>query len=81
MTDANTNKPNAKGYIQVEGEVLQALPNAMFQVKLDTGRELLCHISGRIRKNFINIVPGDRVMVDILALDPTKGRITFRTRS
>jgi len=78
MSDAIVNE---KGYIQVEGEVLQALPNAMFKVLLETGQELICHISGKIRKHFINIVPGDQVLVDIPVADPTKGRITFRTRS
>ena len=72
--------PNDKGYIEAEGEVLQALPNATFKVKLDSGVEILCHISGKIRKNNINIVPGDKVTVDIPVADPTKGRITFRTR-
>lgn len=74
-------EPNDKGYIETEGEVLQALPNANFKVKLDSGMELLCHISGKMRKHFINIVPGDRVVVEIPVVDPTKGRITFRTRS
>jgi len=73
-------EPNEKGYVQAEGEVMQALPNATFKVLLENGTELLCHISGKIRKHYINIVPGDKVMVDIPVADPTKGRITFRTR-
>ena len=67
-------------YFEVEGNVLVALPNAMFKVKLDSGAELICHISGKIRKNFINILPGDRVTVEISKYDVTKGRITYRTK-
>lgn len=67
-------------YIEVEGEVLTALPNAMFNVKLDNGYEILCHISGKIRKNSINILPGDRVIVELSKYDVTKGRITFRMK-
>ena len=69
-------------YIEVEGEVLGALPNAKFKVLLDDplSREIICHISGKIRKHFINILPGDRVKVSVSLVDPTQGRITFRTR-
>jgi translation initiation factor IF-1 len=67
-------------YIEIEGNVLVALPNAMFKVKLDNGMEIVCHISGKIRKNFINILPGDRVTVEISKYDITKGRITYRTK-
>jgi translation initiation factor IF-1 len=69
-------------YIEVEGEVLGALPNAMFKVLLDAplSREIICHISGKIRKHYINILPGDRVKVSVSLVDPTQGRITFRTR-
>lgn len=63
---------------QLDGEVLIALPNAMFRVKLSTGQELICHISGKIRKNSINILPGDKVLVEISSYDITKGRIAFR---
>ncbi|MHA2280294.1 MAG: translation initiation factor IF-1 [Promethearchaeota archaeon] len=71
-----------KGYVEVEGEVIGALPNAMFKVMLDAplSKVILCHISGKIRKNFINIVPGDRVKVSVSLVDPSQGRITFRTR-
>ncbi len=72
--------PDEKGYVQVEGEVIQSLPSAIFKVKLENDMEILCHISGKIRKNNINIVPGDKVMVDIPVADPTKGRIVFRMR-
>jgi translation initiation factor IF-1 len=69
-------------YVEVEGKVLNALPNATFNVLLDApfDRELVCYISGKIRKNFINILPGDRVKVMVSLVDPNQGRITFRTR-
>ena len=69
-----------EGYIEAEGEVITALPNALFMVKLDNDYEILCHISGKIRKHSINILPGDRVVVEISTYDVTKGRITFRTK-
>ncbi len=62
----------------MEGEVLDALPNAMFRVKLDNGHTLICHISGKMRKFYIRILPGDRVTVEISPYDLTKGRITYR---
>ncbi len=64
--------------IQVEGEVIDALPNAMFRVRLENNREIFAHISGKMRMNYIRILPGDRVTVDISVYDPTKGRITYR---
>jgi translation initiation factor IF-1 len=66
--------------IQVEGEVVDALPNAMFRVRLDTANkpEIVAHISGKMRMNYIRILPGDRVTVDISPYDLTKGRITYR---
>lgn len=64
--------------IEVEAEVIAALPNAMFKVKLDNGHKILAHISGKIRKNNIRILPGDRVTVEMSPYDLTKGRITFR---
>lgn len=69
-------------YMEAEGEVLAALPNAIFKVLLDAplSREINCHISGKIRKHYINILPGDRVKVSVSLVDPTQGRITFRTR-
>ena len=66
--------------IAVEGKVKEALPNAMFQVELDNGHMVLGHISGKMRKNFIRILPGDRVIVELSPYDLTKGRITFRYR-
>jgi translation initiation factor IF-1 len=66
--------------IQAEGKVLESLPNAQFKVKLDTGYEIIAHISGRMRKNFIKVIPGDVVEVEISPYDLTKGRISRRTR-
>lgn len=67
-----------QGVIEQEGEVIEALPNAMFRVELDNGLNLLCHISGKMRMNFIKILPGDRVKVEMSPYDLTKGRISFR---
>ena len=64
--------------IQIEGEVLDALPNAMFRVKLENDHEMVAHISGKMRMHYIRILPGDRVTVEISPYDLTKGRITFR---
>ena len=66
--------------IQVEGEVKEALPNAMFKVKLDMANspEILCQISGKMRMHYIRILPGDKVTVDISPYDLTRGRITYR---
>jgi translation initiation factor IF-1 len=64
--------------IELEGQVTDAKPNAMFQVKMENGLELLCHISGKIRKNNIRILPGDVVRVEISPYDLTKGRIVYR---
>ena len=62
----------------MEGRVVEALPNAMFQVKLENGHTVLAHISGKLRMNFIRILPGDKVTVEISTYDLTKGRITWR---
>ncbi len=64
--------------IQLEGEVIDALPNAMFKVKLENDHEIIAHISGKMRKFYIRILPGDRVTVEISPYDLTKGRITYR---
>lgn len=64
--------------IQIEGEVVDALPNAMFRVRLENKREICAHISGKMRMNYIRILPGDKVTVDISPYDLTKGRITYR---
>lgn len=72
-------KEKEKG-IEVPGVVTEALANTNFRVQLDTGHTILAYVAGRMRKNFIRIVPGDRVRVEISPYDPTKGRITYRER-
>lgn len=67
-----------KDAIEVEGKVIESLPNAMFQVELANGHRVLAHISGKIRLNFIRILPGDRVLVELSPYDLTRGRITYR---
>ncbi|MFH1709883.1 MAG: translation initiation factor IF-1 [bacterium] len=69
-----------KDVIELEGEVTEALPNALFRVKLETGQMVLAHVSGKIRKHFIRILPGDKVKVELSPYDLTRGRITFRTK-
>lgn len=64
--------------IEVEGTVLEPLPNAMFKVELETGKVILAHISGKMRMYYIRILPGDRVTVQVSKYDPTKGRIVYR---
>lgn len=64
--------------IVIEGTILEALPNAMFRVQLDTGHEVLAHVSGKMRMHFIKILPGDKVLVEISPYDLTKGRIIYR---
>ena len=64
--------------IQLDGEVIDAMPNAMFKVKLENDHEIIAHISGKMRKFYIRILPGDRVTVEISPYDLTKGRITYR---
>jgi translation initiation factor IF-1 len=66
--------------IEVEGIVLEKLPNAMFQVKLDNGLEILAHISGKLRMNYIRILPGDKVTIEMSPYDLTKGRIVWRDK-
>ena len=66
--------------IEVEGTISETLPNAMFKVELDNGHQVLAHISGKIRVNFIRILPGDRVKLELSPYDLTKGRITYRYR-
>ena len=67
-----------KEAIEVEGMVQQALPNANFRVELANGHEVLAHISGRIRRNYIRVLPGDRVLVELSPYDLTRRRITYR---
>ncbi|HEH0840138.1 TPA: translation initiation factor IF-1 [Staphylococcus aureus] len=64
--------------IKLEGTVLDTLPNAMFKVELENGHEILAHVSGKIRMNYIRILPGDKVTVEMSPYDLTRGRITYR---
>lgn len=66
--------------ITVQGEVTEALPNAMFKVKLESGHQVLAHISGKMRKYFIRILPGDTVTVELSPYDLNRGRIVFREK-
>jgi translation initiation factor IF-1 len=66
--------------IEVEGVVTDALPNAMFKVQLENGHEVLSHVSGKLRMNYIRIVPGDRVKLEMSPYDLSKGRITWRVK-
>ena len=67
--------------IEIEGKVIETLPNAMFRVELDNGHRLLAHISGKMRMHYIKILPGDRVTVVMSPYDLNRGRITYRTKS
>lgn len=66
--------------IEIEGIVVEKLPNAMFKVELENGHQVLAHISGKLRKNFIRILPGDKVTMEMSLYDLTKGRITWRDK-
>jgi translation initiation factor IF-1 len=66
--------------IEVEGTVVEPLPNAMFRVELDNGHRVLAHVSGKMRKYFIRILPGDRVTVELSPYDLSRGRITYRKK-
>ena len=66
--------------IEIEGTVVESLPNAQFRVELPNGHQLLAHISGKLRMNFIRILPGDKVTVQMSPYDLTRGRITWRTK-
>ena len=67
-----------KDAIEVEGAVVEPLPNAMFRVELDNGHRVLAHISGKMRMHYIRILPGDKVQVELTPYDLTRGRITYR---
>ncbi|MFC1524567.1 translation initiation factor IF-1 [Thermodesulfobacteriota bacterium] len=67
--------------IQVEGTIIEPLPNAMFRVELDNGHKVLAHISGKMRMHFIKILPGDRVTVELSPYDLSRGRVTFRAKN
>lgn len=66
--------------MEVEGTILEALPNAQFKVELTNGHQILAHISGKLRMNYIRILPGDKVTVEMSPYDLTKGRITWRAK-
>jgi translation initiation factor IF-1 len=66
--------------IEVEGIVTDALPNAVFKVKLENGHEIVAHISGKLRQNYIKILPGDRVTIELSPYDLSRGRITWRAK-
>jgi len=66
--------------IKIEGTIEEALPNAMFRVVLDNGHKVLAHVSGRMRKNFIRLVPGDKVIVELSIYDLSRGRIIYRKK-
>ncbi|MCQ2458503.1 MAG: translation initiation factor IF-1 [Clostridia bacterium] len=67
--------------IEMEGKVIEALPNAMFQVELQNGHRIMAHISGKMRMNFIRIYPGDKVTIELSPYDLTRGRITWRSKN
>ncbi len=66
--------------IETEGKVIEALPNAMFRVELENGHRVLAHVSGKMRMNFIRILPGDKVKLELSPYDLSRGRITFRVK-
>lgn len=66
--------------IELEGTVLEKLPNAMFKVELENGHQILAHISGKLRMNFIRILPGDKVLIEMSPYDLSKGRIIWRSK-
>ncbi len=68
------------GYTEHEGEVTEALPNTLFRVKIADGQIFLCHLSGKMRMNYIKIIPGDKVKFEVSEYDKTKGRIVYRTK-
>ncbi|HEX9892062.1 MAG TPA: translation initiation factor IF-1 [Actinomycetota bacterium] len=72
--------PKKEDALQVEGAIVEALPNTMFRIDLDNGHRVLGHISGKMRKHYIRILPGDRVTVELSPYDLTRGRIVYRHR-
>ncbi len=78
MARKRRQKTSKKEKIEAEGTVVEALPNAMFRVRLDNGHEVLAHISGRMRMYYIRILLGDRVLVELSPYDLTRGRIVYR---
>lgn len=78
MAKKKTKQGPSKEVIEAEGTVVEALPNAMFRVQLDSGHEVLAHISGKIRMYYIRVLLGDRVLVELSPYDLTRGRIVYR---
>ena len=76
--EKNTSTPSAKDIIEMEGEVTEALPSATFKIKLENGHQILGHLSGKMRLNYIKVLPGDKVLIELTPYDLTKGRITRR---
>lgn len=76
MDNSATN--NSKGFIEITGTIQELLPSATFRVLLETGQEVLAHLSGKMRMNRIRLLPGDRVKIELSIYDLTKGRITYR---
>jgi len=74
----NEKRGGKKDIIRQRGEVIESLPSSTFRVRLENGHEILCHISGRIRKHYIRILTGDRVIVELSPYDLSKGRIVYR---
>ncbi len=73
-------RKNSEEVIEVEGKIIEALPNAMFRVELNTGHKVLAHIAGKLRLHYIKVLPGDRVTVELSPYDLTRGRITYRLK-
>lgn len=78
MAKKKSKQSSSKEVIEAEGTVIEALPNAMFKVQLDSGHEVLAHISGKIRMYYIRVLLGDRVLVELSPYDLTRGRIVYR---
>jgi len=81
LAKARTPRKKKKDKIELEGTVIEALPNTMFRVRLDNGHEVLAHISGKMRMYYIRIALGDRVTVELSPYDLTRGRIVYRHRN
>ncbi len=77
MAKKNQESPS-KDFLEIQGEVLELLPAGTFKIALESGHEILCHLSGKMRMNKIRLLPGDRVKVEMSPYDLTKGRITYR---
>ena len=80
MINFGGNKLSKEDVIEVEGTVIETLPNTNFKVELDNGHQVLAHISGKLRMNYIKILPGDKVKLELSPYDLTKGRITWRAK-